>query len=120
MGSRDNLIPAGHKFTPEERAKGGENRARNIKKKKLLREAMQALLDAYVPNKEGKQITGTEALALKAFQAALKGDWKAWELVRDTSGQKPVDKVMMAEVEPEVINEVERIVKETLEAEEQE
>ena len=50
-------------------------------------------------------------MAAKAFQAALKGDWKAWELVRDTSGQKPVDKVMVADVEPSIIAEVEAMVK---------
>ena len=46
----------------------------------------------------------------KAFQAALKGDWKAWELVRDTAGQKPVERVMVADVEPSVIAEVEAMV----------
>ena len=49
-------------------------------------------------------------MAAKAFQAALKGDWKAWELVRDTAGQKPVERVMVADVEPSVIAEVEAMV----------
>ena len=61
--------------------------------KKSLREAMQVLMEADLTGKDGKTMTGTEAMAAKAFQAALKGDWKAWELVRDTAGQKPVDKV---------------------------
>ena len=63
------------------------------REKKSLREAMQVLMDADLTGKDGKTMTGTEAMAAKAFQAALKGDWKAWELVRDTAGQKPVDKV---------------------------
>ena len=65
------------------------------REKKSLREAMQILMDADLTGKDGKTMTGTEAMAAKAFQAALKGDWKAWELVRDTAGQKPVDKVQM-------------------------
>ena len=65
------------------------------REKKSLREAMQVLMDADLTGKDGKTMTGTEAMAAKAFQAALKGDWKAWELVRDTAGQKPVDKVQM-------------------------
>ena len=65
------------------------------KAKKSLREAMQVLMDADLTGKDGKTMTGTEAMAAKAFQAALKGNWKAWELVRDTAGQKPVDKVQM-------------------------
>ena len=78
--------------------------------KKSLREAMQVLMDADLTGKDGKTMTGTEAMAAKAFQAALKGDWKAWELVRDTAGQKPVERVMVADVEPSVIAEVEAMV----------
>ena len=65
------------------------------REKKSLREAMQILMDADLTGKDGKTMTGTEAMAAKAFQAALKGDWKAWELVRDAAGQKPVDKVQV-------------------------
>ena len=65
------------------------------REKKSLREAMQVLMDADLTGKDGKTMTGTEAMAAKVFQAALKGDWKAWELARDTAGQKPVDKVQM-------------------------
>ena len=81
------------------------------REKKSLREAMQVLMDADLTGKDGKTMTGTEAMAAKAFQAALKGDWKAWELVRDTAGQKPVDKVMVADVEKTIIDEVEKMVK---------
>lgn len=65
------------------------------REKKSLREAMQILMDTDLTGKDGKTMTGAEAMAAKAFQAALKGDWKAWELARDTAGQKPVDKVQM-------------------------
>lgn len=75
--------------------KGGIASGEARKAKKSLREAMQALMDTDLTGKDGKTMTGTEAMAAKAFQAALKGDWKAWELVRDTAGQKPVDKVQM-------------------------
>lgn len=73
--------------------KGGVNSGIARREKKSLREAMQVLMDADLTGKDGKTMTGTEAMAAKAFQAALKGDWKAWELVRDTAGQKPVEKV---------------------------
>lgn len=113
MGS-ENLVP----FTSEqsrEKAvangrKGGIASGEARRAKKSLREAMQILMDTDLSGKDGKSMTGTEAMAAKAFQAALKGDWKAWELVRDTSGQKPVEKVMVADVEPSVIAEVENMV----------
>lgn len=89
---------------------GGIASGKARKAKKSLREAMQALMDADLTGKDGKTMTGTEAMAAKAFQAALKGDWKAWELARDTAGQKPVEKVMVADVEQSVIDDVERMV----------
>ena len=82
-----------HKLTVDELRKGGQKSGEARRAKKSLREAMQILMDADLTGKDGKTMTGTEAMAAKAFQAALKGDWKAWELVRDTAGQKPVDKV---------------------------
>lgn len=100
-----------HKLTEDELRKGGRKSGEARRAKKSLREAMQILMDADLTGKDGKTMTGTEAMAAKAFQAALKGDWKAWELVRDTSGQRPVDKVMIADVEPSVIAEVEEMVK---------
>ena len=90
--------------------KGGVASGKSRRAKKSLREAMQILMDTDLTGKDGKKITGTEAMAAKAFQEALKGDWKAWELVRDTAGQKPVDRVMVADVEPSVIAEVEAMV----------
>ena len=102
-----------HKLTVDELRKGGQKSGEARRAKKSLREAMQVLMDADLTGKDGKTMTGTEAMAAKAFQAALKGDWKAWELVRDTAGQKPVDKIMVAEVEPSVIAEVEAMVKGT-------
>lgn len=90
--------------------KGGIASGEARRAKKSLREAMQILMDADLTGKDGKTMTGTEAMAARAFQAALKGDWKAWELVRDTAGQKPVDRVMVADVEPSVIAEVEAMV----------
>ena len=90
--------------------KGGIASGEARRAKKSLREAMQILMEADLTGKDGKTMTGTEAMAAKAFQAALKGDWKAWELVRDTAGQKPVDRIMVADVEPSVIAEVEAMV----------
>ena len=90
--------------------KGGVASGEARQAKKSLREAMQILIDADLTGKDGKTMTGTEAMAARAFQAALKGDWKAWELVRDTAGQKPVERVMVADVDAAVIAEVEAMV----------
>lgn len=114
MANEQNLRPFDTLTEKEQREiaqKGGQASVEARRAKKSLREAMQVLMEADLTGKDGKTMTGTEAMAAKAFQAALKGDWKAWELVRDTAGQKPIDKVMVADVEPSVIAEVEAMVK---------
>ena len=113
MANNENLRPFGTLTESEQREisqKGGRASGEARQAKKSLREAMQILMDADLTGKDGKTMTGTEAMAAKAFQAALKGDWKAWELVRDTAGQKPVERVMVADVEASVIAEVEAMV----------
>lgn len=46
----------------------------------------------------------------QALKALKKQDTKAAEFCRDTSGQKPVEKVEMATIDQSVIDEVERMV----------
>ncbi len=57
-----------------------------------MRDCLEALLAQKFEEADGKTLTGAEKMALSAFEGALRGDWKAWELVRDTAGQKPKEK----------------------------
>ena len=60
--------------------------------------------------KDGEKITGGQMMVRVAVKEVAKGNSKFWELLRDTAGYKPIDKVMMAEVDPGVIDEVEQMV----------
>lgn len=92
-------------------AKGGKASGEARRQKRDLRRALEALLDKNMgKNKDGEDVSGAEALALKQFEKALKGDTRAFEVIRDTAGQKPVEKVMIAEIDQEVIDEVEKAV----------
>ena len=51
-------------------------------------------------------------MAVAVFAKALKGDLKAFEIVRDTAGQKPAEKIVVSEIDPDVISQVERMVNE--------
>ena len=62
--------------------------------------------------KDGEKITGGQMMVRVAVKEVTKGNPKFWELLRDTAGYKPVDKVMVAEIDPGVIDEVEQMVKE--------
>lgn len=94
-------------------SKGGKASAKSKKDRKSLKLALEILLDKDFIDDELGRVNGAELIAMKQFERAIKGDTKAFETVRDTAGQKPVDKVMIAEVDQDVIDEVESIVNET-------
>lgn len=108
-----NLKPNSERSPSEVRAngaKGGRASGAARRRKKDLAQALQILLDKKYTDQNGKKITGTEAISAKLFQKALNGDIRAFETLRDTVGQKPVEKVMVAQVNQDIIDEVERMV----------
>ena len=110
MANEQNLRPGEYKFTKEDYEKSQISRQENAKRKQTLRECFEILLEKQFKNKDGTMFSGAEAIAMKQFEKAMKGDTRAFETVRDTAGQKPVDKVMISEVSQEVIEEVEKMV----------
>lgn len=112
MANEQNLLKGNekHTFTPEELSKGGKASAEARRKKRDLRQAIEILLDTDIKGKNGEVKSGAEAIAIAQFQKALKGDTRAFEVIRDTAGQKPVEKVMVAEVDNDVISEIENMV----------
>lgn len=90
--------------------KGGIASGEAKRRKKLLKECLDELLEKDYVDKKGNKASGAEALASTLFKKALAGDLKAFELVRDTAGQKPIDKIMVADVDQETIDAVEKAV----------
>ena len=98
-------------MTPEERPewgrKGAQKSTETKRKRKEMRETLNILLK--MPLKKGKQysaedvkcfadlkgknITIDQAMMVCLVQKALKGDLSAISMVRDTVGEKPVEKV---------------------------
>ena len=75
---------------------------------------MQIWLESDVTtDKHGNPMSGAQLMAAIAAREAAKGNAKFWELIRDTAGYKPVDKVMIADVDQAVIDDIERIVDES-------
>jgi hypothetical protein len=112
MANEQNLLKGDdiHKFTHEEASKGGKASAEARRKKRDLRRALEMLLEKDYKGKGGKTMTGTEVITAKLFEQAAKGNVKAFETIRATVGQDPVQKVQVAEVNQDVVNEVEKIV----------
>lgn len=110
MANEENLIPQAHVLTVEEQSKAGIASGEARRRKRDIRLALEALLEKTYKGKAGEELSGAEAIAVKQMEKALKGDTRAFEVVRDSAGQKPVEKVMVAEVSQDVIDEVERAI----------
>lgn len=102
MAGKENLRPVSSKDEARERGrKGGLASGEARRKRKTLKEELLLMLS------EGDT---QQSVTLALIEKAMSGDTKAFEVIRDTIGEKPVDKVMIADVEPSVIAEVEAIV----------
>ena len=108
-----NLIPQSKK-SPEERsriARMGQIASTEAKRrKKTFREAMEAILEKEVLDKNGNKIDLLTAISAKQIEKAGKGDTKAFEVIRDTIGQKPVERVEITEWDTKIAGEIEAYV----------
>lgn len=103
-------LPRGKPFvTGDERArKAGKRSAQKRAERKTLREELLALLTVEITSKDGTKTGSTqEAISRAMIQKAMKGDVRAFEIIRDTIGEKPVDKVAVTTPAPDVISSVE-------------
>lgn len=108
-GNPQNLKPQNMRTKEEQREiarKGGKRSGEVRHQRKTLREELLALL--------AKGDTQNK-MSLALIEEALNGNkagsvTKAFETIRDTIGEKPVDKIMVAEVDQSVIDEVEAMM----------
>lgn len=116
--SQKNLIqnrPKNEQPTPEQRRKNAQkaNAASHAaqRAKKTLREELEiALATDIVEKSTGKTVSRQYAMTAALVNRAIKGDARAYELIRDTIGQKPADKILTASIDPNVLREVEDMV----------
>lgn len=104
MANEQNLRPGEYKFTQEDVKKGQENSAKKRAERKKFNELFNSYLDKEVPNDvikkqmmdlgfTDKECTNKNALVFAQYKEALKGSTQAFIAVRDTIGEKPVDKL---------------------------
>ena len=61
--------------------------------RKTMKEMLEILLDKEITNNKGETATTLEAISVSLIKKAMSGDVRAFEVLRDTIGQKPTDKV---------------------------
>lgn len=105
MAGEDNLITPTTEEARERGRKGGIASGEARRRKKTMRETLEAVLEMQVGSGKsadidairnfaglkGKNITVQEAMIIAQAQKALKGDLAALQFIRDTVGQKPTD-----------------------------
>ena len=87
MANEQNLIPLNKRSKKAQREiqeKGRKANKEKNEKRKTLKEELLLLLS---------QNNTQEKMSLSLITKALNGDTKAFEIIRDTIGEKPVDKV---------------------------
>ena len=119
--NNNNLVPFNVNNASENGRKGGLASVKAKKERKTMRECLTTLLElkASEDNKElikktldnkniytTEEITNQLAICLALINKAINGDTKAYEVIRDTIGEKPTDKLQHNGVEDVKINVV--------------
>ena len=87
MAGKENLVSLGDRTTEEQRKiarQGGIKSGEVRRARKTLKETLLLMLE------EGNT---QNDITLALLQKALNGDTKAYEVIRDTVGEKPTDKI---------------------------
>ena len=100
--AKEDLIPLNQRTIEERKEiarRAGKASGKARRNKAMLKDCINILMEQKTLDpKTGKKVTGAEQLAVNLWLKALsEGDTakaaKAFEVLRDTSGQKPADKV---------------------------
>ena len=100
-GNIENLRTPSTEEAREMQLKSAQKRSQNIKERKLIR----AVIEERLGNKDLEEIVDN-------LIARAKENSKDFETLQAAIGQKPVDKVVVADVEKTIVDEVEKMVNE--------
>jgi len=115
----ENLIPNSRRSPTEVRengAKGGIASGEARRRKRAFRELIEDMLDETGGTVNGQLATKKDLVVARAIKMLTSTDTrdqdflKAFEIIRDTIGEKPVERIVVAEVSQDVIDEVEAAV----------
>ena len=116
MANEQNLIK-NEDLTPSQRrknaSKAGKASAKKRQQNKTFKEIINKFLEGQVTNKELKEqmvkfgfadneVSNKSCAVFALWKEAIKGNTKAFELIRDTIGEKPIEQIQ--NINPPVIN----------------
>ena len=106
----ENLTPSQHR---KNASKAGKASAKKRQQNKTFKEIINKFLEEQVSNKELKEqmvkfgfaddeVSNKSCAVFALWKEAIKGNTKAFELIRDTIGEKPIEQIQ--NINPPVIN----------------
>ena len=109
MAGKNNLNPVRSTEEARERGKkGGIASGEARRKKKTIRETLEMMLSGKMPDGATRQ----DAIVVALLEKALSGDVRAFEAIRDSIGEKPVNAISGVDGEPLVPPAINVIFKE--------
>lgn len=107
-------LPFGNQWETSEEAreagkKGGKRSGEVRRARKTLREELLALLSQDIKTEDGGKVNTQVAMSTSIIKEALDGNTKAFEIIRDTIGEKPVDKVESVNIDMEYKDSVDYV-----------
>lgn len=109
-GNPDTQFRSGREAVENGR-KGGIASGEAKRERANLKRQLQIFLESDdYSDKHGNKMTGAELMVKVAVKEMSKGNPKFWELIRDTAGFKPIDKIQVSEIDQQAIDEVEAMV----------
>ena len=98
MANGQNLRTLSPKEAREQGRKGGKASAAKRAERKTFREGLLLLLNEPLKDKAGNPTTNTtqDAIIAALVKRAANGDTRAFEMIRDTIGEKPVQDVKVS------------------------
>ena len=113
MANIENLEPLSTEKAREIGSKGGKASVKVRRERKAMREQLEMLLKLPLKNEklkeqiadlgvEVKEIDNQMAMTIALYQEAMRGNTKAYEIIRDTIGEKPIEQVQ--NLNPPIIN----------------
>lgn len=107
--NKQNLVSFKTLTTEQQRkiaSMGGKKSVEVKRRKKNMREALEILLSM----KDEDGVDNQTKVLIAMYEKSLKGDVNAANFIRDTVGDKPVDKMEVSKTTNEVANEIEEYI----------
>ena len=107
MANEGNLRPQAHILTVDEQSRGGKANGEARRRRKAMREVFDEILSREYDSADGEAVQAVEVMGMRVFQKAMDGDLRAVEFIRDTVGEKPVERIESVEISRSAYERVE-------------